>query len=105
MVAIGCIDTGTIKVGEMVYIVGMKDTMNTTIIGVKMDQRTLESVTVRDKVHLWLKGLQREDIQRGMVLAKLGTINPYTMFVVILYVFKKKDGGKDSLFSAGYNLS
>ncbi|KAK8977974.1 hypothetical protein V6N11_059602 [Hibiscus sabdariffa] len=91
-----CIETSTIKVGEMVGIVGMKDTMNTTAIGVKMHQRTIESATAGDKVHLYLKGLQREDTQRGMVLAKLGTINPYTMFTAILCVFKKKDGGEDS---------
>ncbi|KAK8577951.1 hypothetical protein V6N13_076627 [Hibiscus sabdariffa] len=64
-----------------------------------------ESATARDKVHLWLKGLQREDIQREMVLAKPGTINPYTMFTTILYVFKKKDGGEDSPFSASYKLA
>ncbi|KAK8484858.1 hypothetical protein V6N11_057088 [Hibiscus sabdariffa] len=70
-----------------------------------MDQRTVEGATARDKVHLWLKGLQMEDIQRGMILAKPRTINPYLIFCAILYVFEKKDGCDDSPFSAGYKIA
>ncbi|GLU21534.1 hypothetical protein SLE2022_376670 [Rubroshorea leprosula] len=101
-VATGRVERGTIKVGETVDIVGLKDTRNTTVTGVEMFQKTLDEAIAGDNVGLLLRGVQKDDIQRGMVLAKPGTITPHTKFVAIVYVLKKEEGGRHSPFFSGY---
>nr|KJB19694.1 hypothetical protein B456_003G115000 [Gossypium raimondii] len=101
-VATGRIERGTVKVGETVDIVGLKDTRNVTVTGVEMFQKTLDDAMAGDNVGLLLRGVQKADIQRGMVLAKPGTITPHTKFSAIVYVLKKEEGGRHSPFFAGY---
>lgn len=93
---------GIIRVGETVDIVGLRETRNTTVMGFEMFQKTLDEAMAEDDVGLLLGGIQKVDIQRGMVLAKAGTITPHTKFVAIVYVLKKEEGGRHSPFFAGY---
>ncbi|KAE8678226.1 Elongation factor Tu [Hibiscus syriacus] len=101
-VATGRIERGTIKVGDTVDIVGLKETRNVTVTGVEMFQKILDDAMAGDNVGLLLRGVQKADIQRGMVLAKPGTITPHTKFSAIVYVLKKEEGGRHSPFFAGY---
>ncbi|KAA8548162.1 hypothetical protein F0562_004577 [Nyssa sinensis] len=101
-VATGRVERGTIKVGDTVDIVGLKDTRTTTVTGVEMFQKILDEALAGDNVGLLLRGIQKIDIQRGMVLAKPGTITPHTKFVAIVYVLKKEEGGRHSPFFPGY---
>ncbi|KAL0421753.1 UNVERIFIED_CONTAM: Elongation factor Tu, chloroplastic [Sesamum latifolium] len=101
-VATGRVERGTIKVGDTVDLVGLKDTRNTTVTGVEMFQKTLDDAMAGDNVGLLLRGVQKIDIQRGMVLAKPGTITPHKKFMAIVYVLKKEEGGRHSPFFAGY---
>ncbi|XP_027123058.1 elongation factor Tu, chloroplastic [Coffea arabica] len=101
-VATGRVERGTVKVGETVDIVGLKDTRNTTVTGVEMFQKILDEAMAGDNVGLLLRGMQKVDIQRGMVLAKPGTITPHTKFEAIVYVLKKEEGGRHSPFFSGY---
>ncbi|CAH9146097.1 unnamed protein product [Cuscuta epithymum] len=101
-VATGRIERGTVKVGDTVDLVGLKATRNTTVTGVEMFQKILEDAMAGDNVGLLLRGIQKTDIQRGMVLAKPGTITPHTKFECIVYVLKKEEGGRHSPFFAGY---
>ncbi|XP_021762826.1 elongation factor TuA, chloroplastic-like [Chenopodium quinoa] len=101
-VATGRVERGTVKVGETVDIVGMVDTRNTTVTGVEMFQKILDEAMAGDNVGLLLRGIQKIDIQRGMVLAKPGTITPHTKFSAIVYVLKKEEGGRHSPFFVNY---
>lgn len=101
-VATGRVERGTIKVGETVDLVGLRETRNTTVTGVEMFQKILDEAQAGDNVGLLLRGIQKVDIQRGMVLAKPGTITPHTKFEAIVYVLKKEEGGRHSPFFAGY---
>ncbi|KAF3962735.1 hypothetical protein CMV_012793 [Castanea mollissima] len=101
-VATGRVERGTIKVGDTVDIVGLKDTRSTTVTGVEMFQKILDDAMAGDNVGLLLRGIQKADIQRGMVLSKPGTITPHTKFEAIVYVLKKEEGGRHSPFFAGY---
>ncbi|KAJ0972786.1 hypothetical protein J5N97_020745 [Dioscorea zingiberensis] len=101
-VATGRVERGTVKVGETVDIVGLRPTRNTTVTGVEMFQKILDEALAGDNVGLLLRGMQKADIQRGMVLAKPGTITPHTKFAAIVYVLKKEEGGRHSPFFAGY---
>lgn len=101
-VATGRIERGAIKTGENVDIVGLRETRNTTVTGVEMFQKILDDAMAGDNVGLLLRGVQRADIQRGMVLAKPGSITPHTKFEAIVYVLKKEEGGRHSPFFAGY---
>ncbi|KAG5536983.1 hypothetical protein RHGRI_024422 [Rhododendron griersonianum] len=101
-VATGRVERGTIKVGETVDIVGLKDTRTSIVTGVEMFQKLLDEAMAGDNVGLLLRGIQRVDIQRGMVLAKPGSITPHTKFSAIVYVLKKEEGGRHSPFFAGY---
>ncbi|KAL0341579.1 UNVERIFIED_CONTAM: Elongation factor Tu, chloroplastic [Sesamum calycinum] len=101
-VATGRVERGTIKVGDTVDIVGLRDTKSTTVTGVEMFQKTLDEAMAGDNVGLLLRGVQKDDIQRGMVLAKPGTITPHRKFMAIVYVLKKEEGGRHSPFFAGY---
>ncbi|CAM8910813.1 unnamed protein product [Rhodiola kirilowii] len=101
-VATGRVERGTARVGETVEIVGLKDTRTTTITGVEMFQKILDEALAGDNVGILLRGIQKTDIQRGMVIAKPGTITPHTKFSAVVYVLKKEEGGRHSPFFAGY---
>ncbi len=101
-VATGRIERGTVKVGETVEIVGIRDTSTTTVTGVEMFQKTLDSGMAGDNVGLLLRGVQKEDIERGMVLAKPKSITPHTEFESEVYVLKKEEGGRHTPFFSGY---
>ncbi|MDJ0515562.1 MAG: elongation factor Tu [Trichodesmium sp. MO_231.B1] len=101
-VATGRIERGKIKVGETVELVGIKDTRNTTVTGVEMFQKILDEGMAGDNVGLLLRGMQKDDIQRGMVLAKPGSITPHKKFESEVYVLKKEEGGRHTPFFPNY---
>ncbi|KAJ0755156.1 Elongation factor TuB [Helianthus annuus] len=101
-VATGRVERGTVRIGDSVEIVGLKDTRTTTVTGVEMFQKLLDEAMAGDNVGLLLRGIQKIDIQRGMVLAKPATITPHTKFEALVYVLKKEEGGRHSPFFAGY---
>jgi len=101
-VATGRIERGVVKVGETVELVGIRETRNTTVTGVEMFQKTLDSGMAGDNVGVLLRGVQKEDIERGMVLAKPGSITPHTEFESEVYVLNKEEGGRHTPFFPGY---
>ncbi|MFN9531910.1 MAG: elongation factor Tu [Cyanobacteriota bacterium] len=101
-VATGRIERGKVKVGETVQIVGIKDTRETTVTGVEMFRKLLDEGMAGDNVGLLLRGVQKEDIERGMVLVKPNSIKPHTKFEGEVYVLKKEEGGSNTPFFAGY---
>lgn len=101
-VATGKIDRGCVKVGETVEIVGLGDTKSTTVTGVEMFQKTLDEGVAGDNVGLLLRGLQKNEIQRGMVLSKPGTITPHNKFESEVYILTKEEGGRHTPFFTGY---
>ena len=101
-VATGRIERGLVKVGETVEIVGIKETASTTVTGVEMFQKTLDQGMAGDNVGLLLRGVDKEAIQRGMVLAKPGSITPHTQFEGEVYVLTKEEGGRHTPFFKNY---
>ncbi|MCX5946035.1 MAG: elongation factor Tu [Cyanobacteria bacterium] len=101
-VATGRIERGKVKVGETVQIVGIRDTRETTVTGVEMFRKLLDEGMAGDNVGLLLRGIQKEDIERGMVLVKPNSIKPHTKFEGEVYVLKKEEGGRHTPFFAGY---
>merc|ERR1712072_277868 len=101
-VATGRIERGKVTVGEEVEIVGIRDTRLTTVTGVEMFRKLLDEGMAGDNVGLLLRGVQKEDIERGMVLVKKGSITPHTKFEGEVYVLKKEEGGRHTPFFAGY---
>jgi elongation factor Tu len=101
-VATGRIESGTVKVGEKIQIIGLKDTVETTVTGVEMFQKSLDQGIAGDNVGLLLRGLKKEDIQRGQVLAAPGSIKPHTKFEAEVYVLSKEEGGRHTPFFSGY---
>lgn len=101
-VATGKIDRGIVKVGETVDLVGLGDTKSTTVTGVEMFQKTLDEGVAGDNVGILLRGLQKGEIERGMVLAKPGTITPHNTFESELYILTKEEGGRHTPFFPGY---
>ncbi len=101
-VATGRVERGIIKVGEEVEIVGIKATVKTTITGVEMFRKLLDQGQAGDNVGLLLRGTKREDIERGQVLSKPGSITPHTKFEAEVYVLKKEEGGRHTPFFKGY---
>ena len=101
-VATGRIERGKVKVGEEVEIVGIRDTRKCTVTGVEMFRKLLDEGMAGDNVGLLLRGIQKEDIERGMVLVKPGSIKPHTKFEGEVYVLKKEEGGRHTPFFAGY---
>ncbi len=101
-VATGRIERGKVKVGESVEIVGIKDTRNTTVTGVEMFQKSLEEGLAGDNVGLLLRGIEKKDIERGMVVAKPKSITPHTQFESEVYILKKEEGGRHTPFFSGY---
>ena len=101
-VATGRVERGSLKVGELVELVGLKETQSITVIGLEMFQKTLEESFAGDNIGVLLRGVQKDDIQRGMVLAKPGSITPHTKFESQVYILTKEEGGRHTSFFAGY---
>jgi elongation factor Tu len=101
-VATGRVDRGEVKTGDEVEIVGLGATRKTVVTGVEMHRKTLNSGIAGDNVGVLLRGVARDDIERGQVLAKPGSITPHTRFRGSVYVLKKEEGGRHSAFFAGY---
>lgn len=101
-VATGRIEQGLVKVGDKVEIVGLRPTRDTVCTGVEMFQKTLDQGEAGDNVGLLLRGIEREDIERGQVLAKPGAIKPHTKFNAEVYVLSKEEGGRHTPFFSGY---
>ena len=101
-VATGRIERGVVKVGETVELVGLRDTRETTVTGLEMFQKTLDEAFAGDNVGVLLRGVQKEDIERGMVLAQPGTITPHTEFESQVYILTKEEGGRHTPFFTGY---
>jgi len=101
-VVTGRVERGTVTVGDDVDIVGLAETRSVTVTGLEMFQKTLEESVAGDNVGVLLRGIQKEDVQRGMVLAKTGTITPHTNFEAQVYVLNKEEGGRHTPFLPGY---
>jgi elongation factor Tu len=101
-VATGRIERGVVKVGEEIEIVGMGDTQKTTVTGVEMFRKQLDQGMAGDNVGILLRGVDKEAIERGQVIAKPGSITPHTTAKAELYVLSKDEGGRHTPFFDGY---
>ena len=101
-VVTGRIERGIVKVGDEIEIIGLKATIKTTCTGVEMFRKLLDQGQAGDNVGVLLRGTKREDVQRGQVLAKPGSINPHTKFTAEIYVLSKEEGGRHTPFFNGY---
>ena len=101
-VVTGRVDKGKVKVGEEVEIVGFKDTPKTVVTGVEMFRKLLDEGQAGDNIGVLLRGLKREDIERGQVLAQPGSITPHTNFEGSAYILTKDEGGRHTPFFSGY---
>ncbi len=101
-VATGRVERGVVKMGDEVEIVGIKDTSKTTVTGIEMFRKLLDSAEAGDNIGALLRGVKKTDIERGQVLAKPGSINPHTKFTGQVYVLTEKEGGRHKPFFPGY---
>ncbi len=101
-VVTGRIERGKVKVGEEVEIVGFRDTRKTVVTGVEMFKKQLDEGLAGDNAGLLLRGIAKEDVERGMVLAKGGSITPHTKFKAEVYILTKEEGGRHTPFFKGY---
>ena len=101
-VVTGRIERGKVKVGEEVEIVGFRDTRKTVVTGVEMFKKQLDEGMAGDNAGLLLRGIAKEDVERGMVLAKGGSITPHTKFKAEVYILTKEEGGRHTPFFKGY---
>ena len=101
-VVTGRIERGVVKVNETVEIVGMKDTTNTVVTGVEMFRKQLDEGQAGDNVGLLLRGVEKNDVERGQVIAKPGSITPHTEFEAEVYILTKEEGGRHTPFFTGY---
>lgn len=101
-VATGRIEQGIVKINDEVEIVGLRDTRKSVVTGVEMFKKNLEQGQAGDNVGVLLRGIEREDIERGQVLAKPGTITPHTEFDSEVYILTKEEGGRHTPFFKGY---
>ncbi|HZU33942.1 MAG TPA: elongation factor Tu, partial [Candidatus Angelobacter sp.] len=101
-VVTGRIERGKVKVGEEVEIVGFRDTRKTVVTGVEMFKKQLDEGLAGDNAGLLLRGIAKEDVERGMVLAKTASITPHTKFKAEIYVLNKEEGGRHTPFFKGY---
>ncbi|MGB3796554.1 MAG: elongation factor Tu [Alteraurantiacibacter sp.] len=101
-VVTGRVETGVVNVGDEVEIVGIKDTSKTTVTGVEMFRKLLDSGQAGDNIGALIRGVGRDDVERGQVLAKPGTVNPHTEFSAEVYVLSKDEGGRHTPFFANY---
>jgi len=101
-VATGRVERGVIKMGDEIEIVGIKETAKTTVTGIEMFRKLLDSAEAGDNIGALLRGVKKTDIERGQVLAKPGSINPHTKFTGQVYVLTEKEGGRHKPFFPGY---
>jgi len=101
-VVTGRIERGTVKVGDEVEIVGLRETEKTTVTGVEMFRKLLDEGQAGDNVGVLLRGIKREEVERGQVLCKPGSITPHKKFKAQVYVLKKEEGGRHTPFFNGY---
>jgi elongation factor Tu len=101
-VVTGRIETGIVKVGDEVEVIGLKDTQKTVVTGVEMFRKLLDQGEAGDNVGALVRGLKREDVERGQVLAKPGSVTPHTDFNAEVYVLSKEEGGRHTPFFANY---
>ena len=101
-VVTGRIESGVVKVGEEIEIIGIKETQKTTVTGVEMFRKLLDQGEAGDNVGVLLRGTKREEVERGQVLAHPGTINPHTKFEAEVYILSKDEGGRHTPFFNGY---
>jgi len=101
-VATGQVERGVVKVGEEIEITGIRETQKTTVTGVEMFRKELDQGQAGDNVGILLRGLKREDIERGQVICKPGTITPHTKFKGQVYVLDKDEGGRHTPFFTNY---
>jgi elongation factor Tu len=101
-VATGRIERGIVKVGDTVELVGIRDTKSTAVTGIEMFKKSLDQGMAGDNAGVLLRGLKKDDIERGMVIAKPGSITPHTQFEGEVYVLTEKEGGRKTPFFAGY---
>jgi elongation factor Tu len=101
-VVTGAINQGTVHVGDKVQLVGIKDTRDTTVTGVEMFRKMMDEGQAGDNVGLLLRGIDREMVERGMVVAKPGSITPHVKFESEVYVLTKEEGGRHTPFFNGY---
>ncbi len=101
-VVTGRIERGVVKVGEEVEIVGIKDTTKTTVTGIEMFNKQLDQGMAGDNAGILLRGTKKDDVHRGQVLAKTGTVTPHTGFESEVYILKKEEGGRHTPFFSGY---
>ncbi|NIY76152.1 elongation factor Tu [Thalassospira sp. HF15] len=101
-VVTGRVETGVVKVGEEIEIVGIKDTVKTTVTGVEMFRKLLDQGEAGDNIGALLRGTKREDVERGQVLAHVGSITPHTKFEAEAYILTKDEGGRHTPFFSNY---
>ena len=101
-VATGRIERGKVKIGDVVELVGIRETRNTTVTGIEMFKKSLDEGMAGDNAGLLLRGVQKDDIERGMVLAKPTSITPHLKFEGEVYVLTDKEGGRKTPFFSGY---
>ncbi len=101
-VVTGKVERGILKVGDEVEIVGIKDTVTTTVTGVEMFNKSLDQAQAGDNAGILLRGTKKEDVHRGQVLAKKGSVTPHTEFEAEVYVLSKDEGGRHTPFFTGY---
>jgi elongation factor Tu len=101
-VVTGKIERGVIKVGEDVEIVGIKDTIKTTVTGIEMFNKSLKEGLAGDNAGILIRGIKKEDVTRGQVLVKPGTVTPHSEFECNVYILKKEEGGRHTPFFTGY---
>jgi elongation factor Tu len=101
-VATGKIEQGIVKIGEPVELVGLRDTMKSTVTGIEMFKKDLDQGQAGDNAGLLLRGIKKEDVVRGMVIAKPGSIKPHKKFKCEVYILSKEEGGRHSPFFANY---
>jgi len=101
-VVTGRVERGVLKVGEEVEIVGLRETRRTVVTGIEMFHKLLDEAQAGDNVGCLLRGIERDEVERGMVLAKPGTIKPHTKFAAEVYVLSKEEGGRHTPFFNGY---
>jgi elongation factor Tu len=101
-VVTGKIERGIVKVGEEIEIVGIKDTVKTTVTGVEMFNKQLQQGQAGDNAGILLRGIKKDDITRGQILSKVGSVKPHTEFECEIYVLKKEEGGRHTPFFKGY---
>jgi elongation factor Tu len=101
-VVTGRIDRGVVKVGDEVEILGIKDTQKTTVTGIEMFNKSLQQGQAGDNAGVLLRGTKKEDVHRGQILAKPGTVKPHTEFEAEVYILTKEEGGRHTPFFSGY---